>query len=460
MKILVATDFSTPGQHAVELGAALARRLGDGLVLVFAVEPTVITSPDFMMVDVEEIERTLSMRAENRLQEEATRLRNTGLAVEIRVERGSVAGVIEKVGREIDALLVVLGTHGRNAVPRFFLGSTAERIVLDADRPVLVARTTGDTGLSAWAKGEHSLRLLVGVDKTPATARAVQWVRRLREKVQCDVTFVHFYWPPEQFTRLGVAGSGDLLSPDPETVAVLKRELETFIGAIPGQGQTAIEILPNWGDIGQRLASIAAEKQVDLLVVGTHQRRGFKRLWLGSTLQPALHAAEVPVLCIPGGDAEVMTRDAIPRIQAVVAATDLSSLSNGAVAHAYGIVEKGGKVHIVYVHDRHLPMSVSAYQDSRGAIAGTSVESALLDRLKALVPEAADPKGITTEFHIVDGGYTPSAILQAASRVGADAICLASHGRSGLGRAVMGSVAQRVMEGSDRPVYVIRGQKE
>jgi nucleotide-binding universal stress UspA family protein len=457
MKILVATDFSTPGQHAVELAAALARRLGDALVLVFAVEPTVIASPDFM-VDVEEIEKTLSMRADSRLQEEATRLRNTGLAVDVRVERGSVAGVIEKVGREIEARLVVLGTHGRKAVSRFFLGSTAERIVLDADRPVLVARTTGDAGLSGWAKGEHPLRLLIGIDKTPAAARAVQWVRQLREQVPCDVNFVHFYWPPEQFTRLGIAGSSDLLSPDPETVAVLKSELEAFVGAIPGQGQTTIEVLPNWGDIGERLAAIAAEKRADLLLIGTHQRRGLKRLWLGSTLQPALHAAEVPVLCIPGGDADVVTRDAIPRIQTVVAATDLSSVSNEAVTHAYGIVENGGKVHLVYVHDRHLPMSVAAYQDSRGAIAGTPVEAALLLRLKALIPNYADQKGITTVLHIIDGGYVPSAILQAASRVGADAICLASHGRSGLGRAVMGSVAQRVIEGSDRPVYVIRGQ--
>ena len=441
----------------MELGAALARRLGDALVLVFAVEPTVISSPDFL-VDVEEIEKTLSMRAENRLQEEATRLRNTGLSVEVRVERGSVAGVIEKVGRESEARLVVLGTHGRKAVPRFFLGSTAERIVLEADRPVLVARTTGDAGLSGWAKGEHPLRLLIGIDRTPAAARAVQWVRQLRAQVPCDVTFVHFYWPPEQFTRLGVAGSGDLLSSDPETVAVLKRELEDFVGAIPGQGQTAIEVLANWGDIGQRLASVAAEKHADLLVIGTHQRRGLKRLWLGSTMQPALHAAEVPVLCIPGADAEPVARDTIPRIQAVVAATDLSSLGNGAVAHAYGMVEKGGKVHLVYVHDRHLPMSVAAYQDSRGAIVGTPVEAALLDRLKALIPKDSEHKGITTVLHVIDGGYVPSTIMQAASRVGADAICLASHGRSGLGRAVMGSVAQRVIEGSDRPVYVIRGQ--
>jgi len=458
MKILVATDFSTPGQHAVELGAAVARRLGDDLVIAFAVEPTVVASPDFM-VNMEEIENALASRAESRLQEEAARLRSTGLRVETRVERGSVAGVIEKVGGACDARLVVLGTHGRKAVPRFFLGSTAERIVLEADRPVLVARTSGDDGLAGWAKGEHPLRLLVGVDMTPAAARSVEWVRQLREKLACDVTFVHFFWPPEQFSRLGLAGSPDLLAADPATAEVLRREMEAFIGSMPGQGSTTIEILPIWGDVGQRLAALAGEKKADVLVIASHQRRGLKRLWLGSTLQPALHAAEVPVLCIPASDADGAPRDAIPRISEVVAATDLSSIGNSAVAHAYSLVERGGKVHLVYVHDRNLPMSVAAYQDARGSIAGTDIEKALLERLRAVVPKDAEGKGIETVFHVIDGGYPPVAILQTARRIGAGAICLASHGRTGLGRAVMGSVAQRVVEESDRPVYVIRGQK-
>ncbi|WP_269744534.1 universal stress protein [Stigmatella aurantiaca] len=47
-------------------------------------------------------------------------------------------------------------------------------------------------------------------------------------------------------------------------------------------------------------------------------------------------------------------------------------------------------------------------------------------------------------------------IAQAAERHGADLICMGTHGRTGLARAVMGSVAQAVMARSDRPVLMVR----
>ena len=57
---------------------------------------------------------------------------------------------------------------------------------------------------------------------------------------------------------------------------------------------------------------------------------------------------------------------------------------------------------------------------------------------------------------VIDGGSAGEAILQAAHRLGADAIALASHGRSGVVRTLMGSVAEAVLRGSDKPVFVVR----
>ena len=76
-------------------------------------------------------------------------------------------------------------------------------------------------------------------------------------------------------------------------------------------------------------------------------------------------------------------------------------------------------------------------------------------QLRALVPpDATDRLEIETE--IVESADAAEAIAQAAERFDADAICLGSHGRSGLAKTLMGSVAQGVMAASKRPVLVVR----
>ena len=57
---------------------------------------------------------------------------------------------------------------------------------------------------------------------------------------------------------------------------------------------------------------------------------------------------------------------------------------------------------------------------------------------------------------MIDGGKAAETIVQAAERLKVDAISLASHGRGGLARAVLGSVAEAVVHHSARPVLVVR----
>ncbi|MCG5051951.1 MAG: universal stress protein [Myxococcales bacterium] len=457
MNILVATDFSKPAEHAVELAAALAHRLGDQLVVAFAQEPPVVTSPDFA-VDVDALERSLAQKAQASLDHLGARLREQGHAAELRLVRGVAADAIAKLGHELDARFIVVGTHGRNAVSRFFVGSVAERLVREADRPVLVARRHGDENLIAWAKGERPLHVAVALDMSNASAHGLAWVKRLRAATPCDLTFVHFYWPPEQLSRLGITTAEALDDADPTTVAVIRRDLEAFVGELPGQGRVDYEIAANWGELGGHLAFAASDLNADVLVLGTHQRRGLKRMWLGATLQPTLHAASVPVLCVPG--AEPAPAEAIvPRLREVLVATDLSPLGNAAVPYAYSLVDDGGTVHLVHVHERHVPTPLSAPDTARGALAGSPREAELQKTLQSLVPAGVAGRHVKTEVHVIDGGRPPTIVLQVATRLGIDALVVASHGRTGLGRALMGSVTQAILEGSDKPVFVVRGKR-
>ena len=79
-----------------------------------------------------------------------------------------------------------------------------------------------------------------------------------------------------------------------------------------------------------------------------------------------------------------------------------------------------------------------------------------MTKLRALVPAEAEKLGITTHVSVIDGGKAAETIMQAAERLNVDAISLGSHGRGGLARALLGSVAEEVVRRSTRPVLVVR----
>ena len=468
-KILVTTDFSTTADRACDIAATMARHQGASLILLHVFEPPAVTIPELAMDP--RFEEDLQQRATTKLSATAVALRGRGVAVEERLQVGSPpAEIIAALATETDPDLVVLGSHGRRAVPRLLLGSVAEGVLTRVKHPVLIVpgHGWGENLMSAspaetrapGTPATRRWRVAVGIDMSNSSAAAIAWVRDFRRSVACDVVFVHLYWPAAEYARLGLAGPRDLFEPDPTTIQLLQESLKPVIGTLPGSGETTVRILPSWGPTGERLVEEAVHAEADLLVLGTHHRHGVARLWYGSTAPSALHAARLPILCV---SQTPRTRPAttIPRLRSVVAATDLSELGNQAIAHAYGLVRgEKGVVHLLTVHERPLPRPAYAYaSDAEGALSPAE-ERELRARLSAQVPAEAAALGISTDFTIVDGGEASEVICQTAARLGADAITLGSHGRGGVGRAVLGSVAGRVIHRSDRPVFVVRHPTE
>lgn len=458
MKILCATDFSDSSVAASDVAASLARRLGDSLVLAHAWEPPPASYEYSMMATDPAIMETLRGRAGQALDTAAKALRGREVAVDERLlTQGYPPTMIRELGRELSARLVVVGTHARKTLPRIFLGSVAERTVLEADRPVLVAHSPGP-GFAAWARGERSLRVVVGLDATDASRAAVGFVGELRAAGPVDVRFVHFYWPPGEAARLGLHRRQDFLIPDPVAVSVLERELRPLIADLPGQGKVDLAIKPAWGSIPAALNVEATDADADLLVIGTHQRTGVARLRLGSTVQPLLHSATRPVLCVPATSVAVVDQ-VLPRFRRVVVSTDFSALGDQAIPYAFGLLgAERGHVILVHVHERGVATPALAYDAPPGAPLSEERQRELRLRLQSLIPAEAEQRMIPTEAVVIDGGRAAEGINQTANRFGADAIVIASHGRTGLGKTLLGSVAQQVLAAAERPVVVIRSK--
>jgi nucleotide-binding universal stress UspA family protein len=460
VKILVATDFSPPAEAAVQAAAALAQRLGAEVALFHAVEPPFAPYPDLAAVSLQTLESSIRSSVEAQLQKVAARLCEAKLTVSTTILTGVPERVIPMQAREVGASLIVIGTHGRRALPRLLLGSVAERTVLEAPCPVLVVRED-EAPLAALEQPGRTLRVMVGVDGGAATEAGLAWVRELRQHVPCDVVLVHHYWPPREYARLGLPGPRDVFATDPEVSALLERELRQRVGTLPGNGSVVLRVRAAWGPPGEALAEDAAEERADLLVMGTHQPHGWERVRHGSYALSAVRSTRVPVVCVPAALAGTEARAArpLPAMRSVLAATDLSDLGNQVVPYACALLRGGGTLELLHVRERKLPYPVYAYEATGDALTAEERRQ-IEERLRALVPAEAARLGIDVHVTVVDGGAAAEAIVQAGCRLGTDAVCVASHGRTGLRRALLGSVAQAVLVQADRPVLVVRTPAE
>lgn len=440
MTILCGTDFSASAVEAAHTAALLARRLDTDVTLVHVV--TELGAELLMGTDQE---HTFD-RQKEQLEAEAARLRELDARVTTRFATGHPDEVLAKLAAETDAQLVVVGSLGRRAPGRWLVGSVAERASQVAPAPVLVVRA--GSVLDEWLRGSHRLHVALGVDLTGSAATAIRWLHTLRKLGPCDVTAIHVAWPPGEHARLGVDGPMDLVSLRPEIEDVLRRDVTARIGALPGEGAVRIVVRPGFGRADRHLVRLAEEAGADLLVVGSHQRSRLARFWSGSVSRGALHLAPFSVVTVPmqaAHDLPVTT----PDVRSVLAASDLSPIGDQAVRWAYAMVPRGGTVHLVHV----VPPPAR-----REASTPTGEEA--VAALRRLVPVDATAHGVATDIRVLEAEEPADAICAAAERLGADAICVGSHGRSGLTATLAGSVAQKILGRSRRPVLVVRPPEE
>ncbi len=430
MTIVCGTDFSELSAAGARAAAALAHRLGSELHLVHVLEP-----------DGEDAGRR-EESARSHLAAAADALREARQGVEVResVLHGAAYEAIAEHAAELDAELVVVASRGHSSSPIFRLGGTSERLPLLCDRPVLVHR--GGDAFERWAAGDRPLRVLLGLDDSTAAEGAVRLVRRLREAGPCDVVVGRVYSVPEERERYGFEGLASWVDPDPELESLLERDLRERLPELPGSGSIEYRAALGIGRQGDHLLHLAELEASDLVVLGSHQESGWGRLT--SVAAVLLRFGDMAVATVPaaaGAQGEDEAADPLPAVRRVIAATDLSPFGDRAVRHAYGLVAGRPGAEVVLLHVAEEPPDAEE-------------ERRLVAHLRERVPKAA--LGVATRTTVLAGDGAAAEICAAAERLGADVVCIASHGRGGIVRAVLGSVAEAVVRGSRKPVLVVR----
>ena len=138
-KILVPTDFSELSKSAVKEAVSLARRFNAKIDLVHVLEPP--PYPEFGYVHIPVKEGALRKLAESQIEKLRAEVPALGELLNYTpIRTGNAPHEIVQSARELNAELIVIGTHGRTGIKRLALGSTAEKVVRHAHCPVLVLR--------------------------------------------------------------------------------------------------------------------------------------------------------------------------------------------------------------------------------------------------------------------------------------------------------------------------------
>lgn len=295
--LLVPLDGSSFGEQALPLALTLARRAGAGVVLSHVHQP--VTSPYTGSELVCDLTLDTTLREHEREYLEQTACRVTGMAGVLAtpvVLDGLVADALREQALALGADLVVLATHGRGPLSRFWLGSVADKLVRDMPMPVLLVHPR--EGPPDLAADVPVRRILVPLDGSalaeqilgPAVAvgRLTEAEYRLLRVIEPVV------FPGPHRARYA---PDDL---DPVLLGRLKEEAACYLNRLADRlrerslrVETEVTVHPS---AAAAILDAAAVYGIDLIALETHGRGGLARLVLGSVADKVVRGATVPVL--------------------------------------------------------------------------------------------------------------------------------------------------------------------
>lgn len=286
-KVLITTDFSEAAHHAMPHAIEFARRYGAELTVLhvrtlYSDDPANL---EYQFLDEESYGKSLQSNLEEASQPIGKSVRfNTSIVRNI----SPAAGIVE-YSQENGIDLIVMGTHGRSALGHFFLGSVAEKVVRHADCPVLtvgkkddyIDRPAHQRILSAFDFSEHSIQ---------AARNALDISRKFGAQLVVFYALEQEVHPAFFATwKLSVEHHMD------EITSNVKKALTEALGEKALKG-VEIEVRIGNDRSDREIRRYCREKDVDLIIMGTHGLSGLDRALLGSTTERVVRIAPCPVL--------------------------------------------------------------------------------------------------------------------------------------------------------------------
>jgi nucleotide-binding universal stress UspA family protein len=265
-------------------------------------------------------------------------------------------------------------------------------------------------------------RILVPLDGSPEAEAALEAIKPLVGAYDPEVLLLH-------------------VEKDPEAGAKMPVEVLSAAKALRSSG-VQCSMVTREGNPAEEILSVAQERWADVIALSTHGRTGLRRALLGSVAEEVLRASRVPVLvCRPGAAAGTWKTIVVP--------LDGSARSEEILAEASRMAGlQKAELHLVQAA---LPRVVA------GGVGELGVYLPPEDPMPYLraTAGALAARGVTARLVALEG-RAATEVVRYAKEVGAGLICMASHGRTGMARLLLGSVAEEILRHAPCPVLVRR----
>jgi nucleotide-binding universal stress UspA family protein len=286
-KILCPIDFSAGSQQAMRVAVRLANEHGAELVLLHTwhVPPMAFSGESMLSAEIIQEMRDDAQRGLDAAFHAAAVL--GAKRATAKLATGVPWDTITETA-EAGFELIVIGTHGRTGLPRFLLGSVAEKVVRHAPCSVLTVRHDGNL--------QPFRHVLCPVDFSASSRQAMELAAELVAPGGAGITLLHVL-------ELPIAFSGEPRLPElyrdlDKRSADLLDEWTTQLRTKTSVPVTARSRIGGAG--GETLAVIDDDRTFDLVVMGSHGRSGIARALLGSAAEKVVRHARCPVVVARG----------------------------------------------------------------------------------------------------------------------------------------------------------------
>jgi nucleotide-binding universal stress UspA family protein len=312
-------------------------------------------------------------------------------------------------------------------------------------------------------------RIVVPLDGSDCAERAIPMAARIARACGGSIIFVRVILPPVESGKYAARHSiteRERAEASSYLVDVMMRHGNELVGIDTDIGVAT-------GLIAPALCSVARSEQADMIVMCGHGETGFKRWFFGSIAQELIHQSPVPVLALHERGVRLPAQFNTRPVCALVA-LDGSPLSESALGPAARLVSAlaapGSRaLHLLRVVD--LPGPVGRWKSQSDILSNLQVQAMLeaevyLEGVKKHLHNGrlAKLNFVITSSVVVNANVAGEIITLAEHtewneyRTGYDLIAMATHGRTGLKRLVMGSVTERVLGATRLPLLMMRPQ--
>jgi nucleotide-binding universal stress UspA family protein len=306
-------------------------------------------------------------------------------------------------------------------------------------------------------------RLLVPLDGSAFAEHAIPLAISIAKRAGAEIEILHVHSP-----LAAIYGEGPVIPID-SLESVHRKHKEQYLDQVISRlsSSTSVTVRPLFfdGDIAGTIGRVAANTEVDLVVMTTHARGIIGRLWLGSVADELVRSLTLPLLLVPPRQAPADFR-ADRVLKHILLPLDGSAVAEQMITPASRLGELMGADYTLLRVIR--PLAAFGFP-LQGSELGREAESVLrrsqevqVDLNKEArqyldaVARKFDRATPTVRKKVVEEDQPAVAILRQAEAQAVDLIALETHGRRGLARMMLGSVADKVVRGASIPVLLHR----